>query len=123
MEGLKPAEDPAEDLSEVVEDPTEDLSKVAEDPESSWIGSVGEKLVIDVEYKRSFYYVSRYGLAYIHMMADSDGNVVIWKTSGLLKKGDTPVNDMEAVRIQATVKAHSEYNGMKQTEVIRVRVI
>lgn len=50
---------------------------------------------------------------YIHTMEDVFGNVYVWMTSArALEKGTT-------VRMDATVKKHEEYQGIKQTYLTR----
>jgi hypothetical protein len=50
---------------------------------------------------------------YIHTMEDTFGNVYVWMTSArALEKGTV-------VRLDATVKKHEEYQGVKQTHLTR----
>ena len=53
------------------------------------------------------------GTYYVHTLEDMDGNVYTWMTSArALEKGTL-------VRMDATVKKHEEYKGIKQTYLTR----
>jgi hypothetical protein len=87
---------------------------------SQHVGTVGARveLTLRVVDRRRFP-ASNYGWTdrYLFRMRDESGNVFIWwTTSGSLGLGET-------VPVKATIKAHSEYNGEKQTEVQRVKVV
>lgn len=52
---------------------------------------------------------------YLHLLEDPDGREFVWFTSK-----DGPGNMTEFTRMKATVKAHREYKGKKQTVINRV---
>lgn len=83
--------------------------------ESNYIGVIKEKVelnvVFDTQILINSYY---YGDAYMYFFYDEDFNVVIWKTDRLKK-----FNKEEIFKMKATVKSHEEYQGIKQTFVIR----
>ena len=98
---------------------------------STYIGSVGQKISIEVKltniYEYKDYKFSYYGTThYIYTMQDAEENVLMWKTTSCMsiqegeefwylpKKGDTLI-------IKGTVKEHSEYKGTKQTVLNRCR--
>lgn len=83
-----------------------------------YIGNIGERLDIDidaVECVTSF--PTAYGLMRIYRFETSDGNVLIWKTTNFIENAD------KVKKIKATVKTHNEYNGEKQTELSRVKIV
>lgn len=58
-----------------------------------------------------------YGITYIHICTDADGNAFVYKGSTELgEQGDT-------VTVKATVKEHSAYNGVAQTIINRPKVL
>lgn len=78
--------------------------------------------------------------AYIYNMVDENGVVYVWKTTTFMvlevedengwltkKNGKTyntaKINKGDKIKIKATVKGESEYNGQPQTELTRVAVI
>lgn len=58
---------------------------------------------------------SYYGISYLHKFLDPDNRIVVWFAS---KEQDIPLK--EAVKVKATIKGHTEYNGVKQTQVTRL---
>ena len=57
-----------------------------------------------------------FGITRIYKLIGADGNVYTWKTGKYL---DDTTNEMS---ITGTVKAHTEFRGIKQTELTRCRV-
>jgi hypothetical protein len=108
---------PAEDLKRLIK------SKMPKEPESEWIGQVGDKVNMEVTYTKCHTYETHftyYGEThYIHQFTDSEGNVLVWKTSNGL--GDVPTESK--VQIKGTIKGHDEYNGVKQTTLTRCKII
>lgn len=89
-----------------------------------------------VTFKKEFSYTrpsfNGYGwdTVYIYKMEDAEGNVLVWKTTNSLMydpTGDSDdwqfPNEGAKIRIKATVKGLSEYNGEQQVEVTRVKVL
>ena len=68
---------------------------------------------------------------YIYLMRDEAGNRIVYKTKavlGLNVKGDDfnqffPVLEKGDIELKATVKAHAEYKGEKQTIIQRAKVL
>ena len=96
-------------------------------PASEYVGEVGARQVFELTVKRVYSYEARsfsgYGTEtrYIYNFEDKNGNVFIWKTSsGLWRKG-LPIEEGETFKCRATVKDHSVYNDVKQTELTRLR--
>lgn len=93
--------------------------KDAENAVSEWQGTPGEKITTDVEYVRSYSYESDYGrygtTQYIHIFKDAAGNVYKWNTG-------KHIENAEHITITGTIKAHSEYDGQKQTVLTRCKL-
>lgn len=84
---------------------------------SAYVGDVGARLTLAVQFDRAASFEGSYGTTYILMFRTSAGDCVVWKTSN---RGDWETG--QEYKIKATVKAHKEYRGTKQTEVSRVAI-
>lgn len=97
-------------------------SKMPKEAESEWIGQVGDKLVMEATYSKRHTYETHftyYGETnYIHQFTDAEGNVLVWKTSS----GIYDIMTGSKVQIKGTIKAHDEYNGVKQTILTRCKI-
>ena len=87
--------------------------KLLEKNKSQHVGSVGDKIRFIAKPECLFSADSVYGYYYIYRMC-VNGNEFIWKTTKQLQNN-------VSLDITATIKAHSEYNGIKQTEITRAR--
>ena len=84
--------------------------------------------VVEVEVQKFSYYDS--STMYIYLMRDEAGNRIVYKTKavlGLTVKGDNfneffPVLEKADIELKATIKAHAEYKGEKQTIIQRAKV-
>ncbi len=88
-------------------------------PESKWIGEVGKRIaVMEVTCEKVIMKENQYGVTGIHKMVDSEGNDLTWFASGgrVIEEGET-------VKVAASVKAHDEWQGRKQTILSRVTVL
>lgn len=84
--------------------------------ESNYIGGVGDKIEVDFVYGREAACCeTQFGLLHIYEFKDASGNVIVWKSSS---GKEIP----ESGKISGTVKAHEEYNGVKQTVVLRAKI-
>lgn len=84
--------------------------------ESNYLGSVGEKISVNfVSGREVACCETQFGLLHIYEFKDANGNMVIWKTSS---GKDIP----ESGTVTGTVKAHEEYNGIKQTIILRAKI-
>ena len=81
---------------------------------SEYVGNVGDKITFTATPVCVFSCESVYGLMHIYKFT-VDNNCLVWKTNKCL------MADKE-VTVSATIKAHSEYRGTKQTEITRARV-
>lgn len=82
---------------------------------SSYLGEVGKKLKAVAKLEHSYGYRNAYGLSYIHKFTDAGGNVLVWSTATTLELGST-------YTIEAAIKAHEEYRGVKQTVITRAKL-
>lgn len=81
---------------------------------SEFVGEVGEKIDLPVKLVGKTGYETMYGWMNVYVFNDDEGNTLVWKTSSFLFE-DRGV-------LKARVKAHSMYNGEKQTELVRCKL-
>lgn len=86
----------------------------AEKAVSAHVGQIKERFTVEVVYAQWFVFETAYGYNYLYRFVDKAGNVLVWKTAKFV---ELPEGDFT---ITATVKAHEEYKGEKQTKVLRV---
>ena len=103
---------------------------------SEWVGEEKQRgdmeltLVRHTGYERQAY---TYGTEWVsvYTMADADGNCIVWKTTSQLGEWVDDGNGGEdwvdaepgdKVIMKATVKAHGEYKGIRQTTITRPKV-
>lgn len=89
-------------------------AKAAEENASRHVGAVKDRITIavaSVECVASW--DGDFGTTRIYKIVGTDGNVYIWKTGNVLDAG--------VKTIIGTVKAHTDFRGVKQTEVTRCR--
>lgn len=90
---------------------------------SQHVGTVGERIELEVEYQRSARFDVKsfigYGTStmYVHTFKDAAGNVLVWKTSSGLQ-----LEEGAKVTLKGTVKEHNEYKGEKQTVLTRCNI-
>ena len=84
---------------------------------SQYIGDIGERreFRLTLRFKTSF--VTQYGYSTVFVFDDEMGNAVKYMGSA-----DLNVGRGETVSIVATIKAHDEYKGEKQTSILRPKV-
>lgn len=83
---------------------------------SNYIGDVGEKISVNfVSGREVACCETQFGLLHIYEFKDANGNTVVWKSSS---SKDIP----ESGVVVGTVKAHEEYNGVKQTVILRAKI-
>lgn len=86
---------------------------------NQYVGVVGDRyhnLVVTI--KNKFWYDTQWGSNCIIIMTDEEGHEFKWNSScGMeAQKGET-------VTIKGTIKAHEEYNGVKQTVLTRCKEV
>lgn len=92
--------------------------KTPETSVSAWIGEIGDKFLDTVTFVRKGWCDTRFGGSNIYTFNDAEGNELVWFSSVLLKK-----EVGETFKIKATIKAHNEYKGKKNTVITRAKVI
>lgn len=85
---------------------------------SEWVGEVKKRQEFVVTVQSINYLDSYYGAVDLHRMIDDNGRTLVWfaNTDSGMEKGHT-------YKIVGTVKKHDKYNGWKQTNLNRVKVI
>jgi len=77
------------------------------------VSTVGQREVFTLTINKLMELEGMYGISYIHIMTDENGNTFVYKGSKELGEvGDT-------VTMKATVKEHGAYNGLAQTIINR----
>lgn len=80
-----------------------------------YIGEVGERVTVDVaEMNLLTSWENDYGYTFLYKIVDVLGNVLIWYSSKC-------VDPMK--RLKASIKSHSERDGVKQTIVTRCTAV
>lgn len=98
-----------------------ELKKMQEEKEklaksSNYLGEVGEKISVNfVSGREVACCETQFGLLHIYEFKDANGNTVVWK-SGSSK------NIPESGVVTGTVKSHEEYDGIKQTVILRAKI-
>lgn len=85
---------------------------------SEWQGEEKERIERDITVMRVHPWEGNFGTVGIHNMVDTDGNVYTWfasPTANWMEQGDKHT-------IVGTVGKHSEHNGIKQTQLKRVKI-
>lgn len=91
--------------------------RISADREGSHhVGVVGERREFTLTVNKVFSFDSQFGVTFINICKDADGNVIVYKGSNDLEEGET-------VRVKATVKAHEERDGVAQTLIARPKVL
>lgn len=84
---------------------------------SVYQGQEGEPIETVLRVNRRSVFETQFGPSYIYSMSDANGNAYAWKTASTPEGMD--IGTITAVR--AKVKRHSEYRGVKQTELSHVK--
>lgn len=79
---------------------------------SKHVGSVGERREFALKVENVFSFEGAYGVTYINICRDAEGNVVVYKGSNGWERG-------AELRVKATVKAHDHRDGVAQTLIQR----
>lgn len=87
-------------------------AKRAADAGSIHVGTVGARSVFTLTVAAVVELIGNYGLSFINITKDEAGNVIIYKGSNAWTKGET-------ITVKATIKAHTERDGVKQTMISR----
>lgn len=89
--------------------------KRAKSVNNEHIGTVGQRIPVEIESVRVLYtrHDSFYGDSYLYKIVDTQGHTLIYSTDRDLSK---------VKKMVATVKAHEEYKGEKQTVITRAKI-
>jgi len=87
--------------------------------DSQHIGTVGERLVLDLTFTGVRTFDGQYGRTYICMFLDPSGNVVKWFASSWIFDFPFASATGKKVKLKATIKEHGEYKGIKETQLSR----
>lgn len=82
------------------------------------LGSLKVREEFDLKLKKHFSGESSYGTYHKYIFNDSFGNVLSWTASS-----SHGLEEGKRYRIRGTVKAHTEFKGIKQTEINRCEVV
>lgn len=85
---------------------------------SNHVGSIKMRDEFDLTLKSSYNGQSDYGTFFKYIFKDERGNVFVWLTSN-----EQEFEVDQKYRIRGTVKKHSEFKGIKQTELNRCEVV
>ena len=98
------------------------MLEAAIENKGNYVGNIGDKINIQVTYKgyHTFetFYTYNGVLNYIYKFEDENGNVLIWKTAS-----SKDFEEGKSYMIKGTVKNHTEYKGIRQTNLTRCRVV
>ena len=84
---------------------------------SEFVGEISDRITVKIQsVKCVTSWETDFGITRIYKLIGADGNVYTWKTGKYL---DDTTDEMS---ITGTVKAHTEFRGIKQTELTRCRV-
>jgi hypothetical protein len=99
-----------------------ELESIKQNQDTKYVGSVGDRIEVYVASARVLF--TNYGFrvayntytndTYVYKILDKEGNCFVWETSQEVKENQT---------IRATIKAHKEYKGEKQTIITRGKMI
>lgn len=104
-------------VADIVAELKAEASKNPDEVSSEYIGKEGDKIEIELMLDKVRGFYSMYGYIYIYCFK-AGNNVVVWKTQKRLD-----LEEGGKVRVKATIKEHSEYDGVKQTYITRAKVL
>ncbi|CAM0036083.1 hypothetical protein VPHF86_0015 [Vibrio phage F86] len=92
--------------------------------ESEYIGTIKKREEFTLTLNKVIVVEGYYGDTYIHRFTDENNNTVVWFGSKRLENKEREyVEEGATVAVKATVKAHEEFKGEKQTNVQRVAFV
>lgn len=83
---------------------------------SQYVGEVGARIELTLTVIKVFSFDTDFGRCHINKFIDGAGNVFVWKSSTRCREGDVEIG-------KATIKAHKEYGGVKETHIARFSLI
>lgn len=89
-------------------------------PSGEYVGEIGKPVICEVQYLNSYIVCGYYGDSFVHNFKDGCGNRLKWITKAVLPKW--VVNGESTMfTITGTVKSQEEYQGTKETLLIRCK--
>jgi len=85
---------------------------------SNYVGTIKERKVFPLTVKRYNVFDGSYGVTHQYIFHDDEGNVFCWYASS---KQDMEVGSKYAVK--GTIKSHTEYKGVRQTNLTRCTIL
>lgn len=84
---------------------------------SNHVGIINNRMLFELTLKNCVSYQGGYGTVYKYIFSDDASNIIFWNASSsqLLSIGKKYI-------VRGTVKAHTEYKGVKQTQINRCDV-
>ena len=84
---------------------------------SNYVGEIKDRLDLNLTLFNIIELEGYYGLSYLYLFKDNEGNIFKWITASKKLENNT------AYKIKATIKNHEEYKGIKQTVLTRCKVL
>lgn len=96
----------------------ERVARAERDAQSEWVGALGDRIEFTATCIATKSGEGSYGYWFFYALSDADGNTLIHLGSPLdeVDRGDT-------ITMRATIKEHSDRDGVKQTRIQRPSVI
>ena len=95
----------------------------AEAENSEWFGSIGDRVELhDLSCVLLSSWDNQFGITRLYKLTSENGSVFTWKT-GICLWDDNKQATPDKVSLKGTVKAHTEFRGIKQTELTRCKII
>ena len=84
---------------------------------SKHVGNIGERISFSAKDVRCLTsWEGQFGTTYVYKLIDVDGNEFTWKTSKYIEPGPN------TIKVTGTVKEHSSFRGVNQTELTRCKI-
>lgn len=85
---------------------------------NEWVGDIGEKIRITLVLKQTLVVGSGFGSCFVHKFRDLQDHLFVWITQKAIQN-----ENQGPVTVKAKVKKHSEFRGVKQTEISYVSFV
>lgn len=91
--------------------------KASQAPATKYFGNIGDKVNVLVKVTHITGYETQWGYTNVFTFEDLKGHQFVWKTGSFVE-----LDADDVVTIKGTIKDHSEYKFVKQTELTRCKV-
>lgn len=113
-------------LAEMERRKAREAARNAQKEASNYVGEVGKRIDLNItEMKLLTSWETQWGMTWLYRFVDTNGNVLVWFASKPMERvNENGVYEdvTEVNRIRATVKEHSERDGVKQTIITRCKI-